>query len=56
MALTVVLLAGGGAYMGITDWDKPSASSVQPAVVHELQTMDNNAQLLDQLESLTDNN
>jgi hypothetical protein len=56
MALTVVLLVGGGAYMGVTDWDKPTASSVQPAVVHELQTMDNNAQLLDQLESLTDNN
>ncbi len=55
MALTVVLLLGGGAYLGITDWEQPQAPPVQAAVVHDLQTMDNNAQLLDQLESLSSN-
>lgn len=53
MALTVVLLIGGGAYLGITDWDQTSRPSTQAAVVHDLQTLDNNAQLLDQLEALS---
>jgi hypothetical protein len=56
MALTVVLLVGGGAYLGITDWDQPQAASGQAAVVHDLQTLDSNAQLLDQLEALSNNN
>jgi len=56
MALTVLLLIGGGAYLGITDWDQIPAPSGQAAVVHDLQTMDNNAQLLDQLEALSSNN
>lgn len=56
MALTVVLLVGGGAYLGITDWYKPAAIPPQTAVVHDLQTMESNAQLLDQLESLSSNN
>jgi anti-sigma factor RsiW len=56
MALTVLLLVGGGAYLGITDWDQPVATPGQAAVVHDLQTMDNNAQLLDQLETLSSNN
>jgi hypothetical protein len=56
MALTFVLLVGGGAYLGITDWDQPSAAPGQAAVVHDLQTMENNAQLLDQLEALSSNN
>lgn len=57
MALTVVLLLGGGTYLGITNWDQTSAAPPQAAVVHDLQVLDNNAQLLDQLESLssTDN-
>ena len=47
--MTVALLVGGGAYLGITDWEQPQASSEpRTAVVHDLQTMDNNAQLLDQ--------
>ncbi len=54
MAMTVALLVGGGAYLGVTDWEQPLASSGQTAVVHDLQTMDNNAQLLDQLEALSD--
>jgi anti-sigma factor RsiW len=55
MALTVLLLVGGGAYMGITDWDHPQATPGQ-AVVQDLQTMSTNAQLLDQLEDISSNN
>jgi hypothetical protein len=54
MALTVVLLLGGGTYLGITNWDQP-APPPQAAVVHDLQLLDNNAQLLDQLEALSSN-
>ncbi len=58
MALTVVLLLGGGTYLGITNWEQPTAAPPPVAVVHDLQMLDNNAQLLDQLEALstTDNN
>ena len=61
MALTVVLLVGGGTYLGITitSWNQPPTPPRQTAVVavvNDLQTMDNNAQLLDQLESLSSNN
>jgi hypothetical protein len=56
MALTVLLFVGGGAYLGVTDWEQPPAAPVQTAVVHDLQTMDSNAQLLDQLEALSSNN
>lgn len=56
MALTVVLLLGGGTYLGMTNWDeKPAAPASQAAVVHDLQVLDNNAQLLDQLESISNN-
>jgi hypothetical protein len=53
MALTVMLLVGGGSYLGVTDWNQPAKPPAQTAVVHDLQTLDNNAQLLDQLESLS---
>jgi hypothetical protein len=53
MALTVVLLLGGGAYLDLTNWDQPAAPSAQAAVVHDLQTLDNNAQLLDQMEAMS---
>lgn len=55
MALTVLLLLGGGTYLDFY-WQAPPPS--QSAYVHDLQTLDNNAQLLDQLESLSadDNN
>ena len=56
MALTIVLLVGGGAYLGITDWNQPPVAPGQTAVVHDLQTMGSNAQLLDQLETLSSNN
>jgi hypothetical protein len=55
MALTVVLLVGGGAYLGVTGWEPPTAPGAT-AVVHDLQTMDKNAQLLDQLETLSASN
>jgi hypothetical protein len=55
MTMTFLLLVGGGAYLGVTDWDQPTAAPQQTAVVHDLQTMDSNAQLLDQLEALSNN-
>jgi len=57
MALTVMLLLGGGAYLDITYWNTPSQPLTNAAVVHDLQTLDNNAQVLDQMEALstTDN-
>ncbi len=53
MALTVMLLVGGGAYLGVTNWDRPAPPQGQATVVHDLQLLDNNAQLLDQLESIS---
>ena len=53
MALTVVLLIGGGTYLGVTDWDHTANPPSEAAVVHDLQTLDNNAQLLDQLEAIS---
>jgi len=55
MAMTVLLLVGGGAYLGITNWEQPPVAPEPTAVVHDLQTMDSNAQLLDQLEALSNN-
>lgn len=58
MALTVMLLVGGGAYVsysGVLDGTQPQGT----AVVHDLQNLDSNAQLLDQLEAMSnaqDNN
>lgn len=52
MALTVVLLLGGGTYLGLTNWEQPVAPP-QTAVVHDLQVLDNNDQLLDQLETIS---
>jgi len=56
MALTVMLLVGGGTYLGVTDWMQPAQQPGQDAaVVHDLQTLDNNSQVLDQMEALTGN-
>ena len=54
MAMTAVLLIGGGTYLGLNNWDQPVAAPQQTAVVHDLETLDSNAQLLDQLETLSD--
>ena len=54
MALTAAVLISGGAYLGLNEWVQPPAP--QAAVVRDLQTMDNNAQLLDQLEALSSQN
>jgi hypothetical protein len=56
MALTVVVLIGGGAYLGLSNLEQPAAPPAQAAVVHDLQTLDSNAQLLDQLETLSSQN
>jgi hypothetical protein len=56
MALTVMLLLGGGTYLGITDWDHPAPPPGPTAVVNDLQTLDKNAQLLDQLEAMSTTN
>jgi hypothetical protein len=54
MALTVCLLVGGGAYLDVY-WQAPAASTPETAYVHDLQTLDNNAQVLDQLEDISGN-
>ena len=55
MALTVMLLIGGGTYLGITNVEQPQPQQgPEAAVVHDLQTLDSNAQVLDQLETLSD--
>lgn len=56
MALTLLLLLGGGTYLGMTDWTHTAQPPAQTAVVHDLQLLDSNAQILDQLESISDNN
>jgi hypothetical protein len=56
MALTVMLLIGGGTYLSISDLNQPAQPVAPEAVVHDLQTLDNNAQLLDQMEALSSNN
>jgi hypothetical protein len=54
MALSVVLLLGGGTYLGITNLDKPAApSGPTTAVVNDLENLDSNAQVLDQMEALS---
>jgi len=53
MALAVMLLVGGGTYMGVTDVEQPAVQAGPTAVVHDLQTLDNNAQLLDQMEAMS---
>ncbi|HEX4320277.1 MAG TPA: hypothetical protein VHZ52_05200 [Acidobacteriaceae bacterium] len=55
MAMTAVVLLGGGAYLGLNELVQP-APQPQAAVVQDMQTLDNNAQLLDQLESLSSQN
>jgi len=53
MALTILLILGGGAYLGVSNWEEQAPASHEAAVVGDLQTLDNNAQLLDQLEDIT---
>jgi len=53
MALTVALLVGGGAYLSVSDLLLPPQPATNAAVVHDLQILDNNAQVLDTLENLS---
>ena len=55
MALTVMLLVGGGTYLSLSDLMQPKQTS-DAAVVNDLQTLDNNAQVLDTLENLSSTN
>jgi hypothetical protein len=56
-AMTVLLLIGGGAYLGVTNIETPATTQAGPdaAVVRDLQTLDSNKQVLDQLEAISDN-
>ena len=55
-ALTVLLLIGGGAYLGVTNVEQPAQQpDPNAAVVRDLQTLDSNKQVLDQLEAISDN-
>ena len=53
MALTLMLLVGGGAYVGLSGVWETQPQPGQAAVVHDLQNLDSNAQLLDQLEAMS---
>jgi hypothetical protein len=55
MALTVVLLLGGGTYLDVAVWNAPPQVDKDAAVVHDLQLLDNNAQVLDQMDALSTN-
>jgi hypothetical protein len=55
MALTVVLLLGGGTYLDLAVWNGGTQPSPQAAAVHDLQILDNNAQVLDQMDALSAN-
>ena len=53
MALTVMLLVGGGTYLGVTDWMQPVQPTPLAATVHDLQVLDSNAQVLDTMQALS---
>ena len=54
MALSVMLLLGGGTYLGITNLDRQSVpAGPTTAVVNDLENLDSNAQVLDQMEALS---
>jgi len=53
MALTILLLLGGGSYLSLSNMMQPPSQSRDAAVVHDLQLLDNNAQVLDTLENLS---
>lgn len=57
MVLTTVLLVGGGAYLGVTDWMQPAqpSSMAAAATVQDLQALDSNAQALDALAAISGN-
>jgi hypothetical protein len=53
MALSVMMLLGGGFYLGVNGWEQPEQPGPNAFVVHDLQTLDNNAQVLDQMEAMS---
>jgi len=52
MAMAVILMLSGGAYLVLNE-GQPQQPAGPTAVVHDLQLMDSNAELLDQLEALS---
>lgn len=56
MALTILLLLGGGGYLSVSRMMQPPSQSREAAVVNDLQLLDNNAQVLDTLENLSSSN
>jgi len=52
MAMAVILMLSGGTYL-VLNQGQPSQPAGPTAVVHDLQLMDSNAELLDQLEALS---
>lgn len=52
LSMTIVLFLGGGAYLQ-EYWRTATVNPPQTAVVHDLQTLDNNAQLLDQMDQIS---
>ena len=56
MALTLLLFIGGGTYLSVADLNHTTQPTSNTAVVRDLQLLDSNAQVLDQLESISDNN
>lgn len=55
LTLAIVILLGGGTYLDVY-WQKPTTPPPQTAYVHDLQTLDDNAQLLDELDTIGDEN
>lgn len=55
LTLAIVVLVGGGAYLDVY-WQQPTAPPPQTAYVHDLQTLDDNAQILDELDTIGDEN
>lgn len=53
MGLTLMLLLGGGTYLSLSKLMEPPPQTSDATVVHDLQTLENNAQVLDTLESLS---
>lgn len=54
MALTIMLLLGGGAYLTVTDWMRPSPPLSTAAMVIDLENLNSNEALLDQLETISE--
>lgn len=55
LTLAIVVLLGGGTYLDMY-WQKPASQPQQTAVVHDLQMLDDNSQILDEMDTIGDEN